>query len=609
MAPTAVGRNRAKPTLTAVPGYEVEVPNVFGVAHQMYVAGETQPRMAIFSNNIQAGPGGSAALDAVLGYSAPPSGSAAGATGSFTHRGLRFDDLNWRNVRHWGAKGDGVTDDTAAIQACLDAGTGTVYVPAGTYLTSSKLSVTSGTRLKGAGMYRTIFKGANGTTHTIIGHTGQAGWTTSTPLANAVFEDFGVDGNRVNRSGSSGHCMSFRGNNTTSCSDVHFRRLYLFESPTMGMAMQNGVRVSVTDCYVNGCDRDGISFWGQMVWHRIVNNTVKDCGDDFIALNAVKKDATETVDLFAEARDIVITDNVLGPAAGTEFGNGVSIAGARRVTVANNVVFSQYGEGILVRCWQSSEASKNAAADVAIVGNVVLNTGQPTYHPHPANGQGIAVGIGNVHEFNGVSGGGATGSASRVLIDSNIVVGSRGHGIWIDASSGAGVVDQVSITNNIVRGGSGQDADSSGIVVGGSGALNPRSGHYSAADVGVADVSIVGNKVSYSPFYGIYMNGANIARASILNNDVFQNGQQTPAPGIALIALTDYRCSGNRSRNISGSGQTYGIALTGGAGTNWVNANMLNGNATAALQRNSLTGTNRIWHNEGDTVTATPPPN
>ena len=37
------------------------------------------------------------------------------------------------DVRDWGAVGDGVADDTAAIQAAIDAGPGVVYFPAGTY--------------------------------------------------------------------------------------------------------------------------------------------------------------------------------------------------------------------------------------------------------------------------------------------------------------------------------------------------------------------------------------------------------------------------------------------------------------------------------------------
>lgn len=47
------------------------------------------------------------------------------------------------NVMDYGAKGDGVTDDTAAIQAAIDAATGTVLFPPGNYSISATLKVSN----------------------------------------------------------------------------------------------------------------------------------------------------------------------------------------------------------------------------------------------------------------------------------------------------------------------------------------------------------------------------------------------------------------------------------------------------------------------------------
>lgn len=70
----------------------------------------------------------------------------------------------WRNVKHYGAVGDGVHDDTAAIQAAINDGgrvpgglgaggfTGQpalVYIPAGTYLVSGQIQFFIGTQVIG----------------------------------------------------------------------------------------------------------------------------------------------------------------------------------------------------------------------------------------------------------------------------------------------------------------------------------------------------------------------------------------------------------------------------------------------------------------------------
>ena len=79
------------------------------------------------------------------------------ATGSTTARSLadRFADVV--NVLDYGAKGDGTTNDTSAIQAALNSGGKMVYVPAGTYKLDSNLSVPQGVSIKGDGQGSTIF--------------------------------------------------------------------------------------------------------------------------------------------------------------------------------------------------------------------------------------------------------------------------------------------------------------------------------------------------------------------------------------------------------------------------------------------------------------------
>lgn len=84
------------------------------------------------------------------------------------------------NTKDFGAVGDGVTDDTAAIQATIDAaaaaGGGEVVLAAGTYIVSGGeepsdgcLMLKSNVTLSGAGMGETVIKLADGSDTKVTG--------------------------------------------------------------------------------------------------------------------------------------------------------------------------------------------------------------------------------------------------------------------------------------------------------------------------------------------------------------------------------------------------------------------------------------------------------
>lgn len=82
------------------------------------------------------------------------------AVGAFAEHGSEV------NVRDFGAKGDGVTDDTAAFQAALDSLAdrgGTVVVPAGTYMIKSHIRVPNNVTLEGVWKIPTAFQHMRGT--------------------------------------------------------------------------------------------------------------------------------------------------------------------------------------------------------------------------------------------------------------------------------------------------------------------------------------------------------------------------------------------------------------------------------------------------------------
>jgi len=72
---------------------------------------------------------------------------------AFKSQGFAADAVNWVNAKNYGAKADGKTDDTKAIQKALDAAAGKggiCYLPAGMYRLNGSLTVPGGVTLKGS---------------------------------------------------------------------------------------------------------------------------------------------------------------------------------------------------------------------------------------------------------------------------------------------------------------------------------------------------------------------------------------------------------------------------------------------------------------------------
>jgi parallel beta-helix repeat protein len=121
-----------------------------------------------------------------------------------------------------GASGDGVTDDTAAIQSAL-AGGGRVYLPSGTYIVTGLTIATASTTLVGPGTLK--LKAA--TTGRII----------SVTAANVTIDGITLDGNRAAQSGTS--YTSFNLIEADSTSFLTVRRCTLQNGYGNGIALVN----------------------------------------------------------------------------------------------------------------------------------------------------------------------------------------------------------------------------------------------------------------------------------------------------------------------------------------------------------------------------------
>jgi hypothetical protein len=170
----------------------------------------------------------------------------AGATAALESRSAA-------NVRRFGAKGDGVTDDTAAIQAAIDSGAPEVFAPPGTYV-HTRIELGEGQTLRGAGMYgATRFKLGDGAAD-YVARVGLRGLTAKSGIAQCAFRDFEYDGNAANNRG--------WGSGSARWAPGEYDRIYtqgLYFGPLHGRVAPR--RVSLSNLYVHDTVRSNV-VWG-----------------------------------------------------------------------------------------------------------------------------------------------------------------------------------------------------------------------------------------------------------------------------------------------------------------------------------------------------------
>lgn len=215
------------------------------------------------------------------------------------------------NVVGYGAVGDGVTDDTAAVQSAIDAaeaaGGGTVYFPIGTYLITATLTIqTSKVRLVGDGPLNSIIKTAGDITLLSFG-TGTTTWI----YANGVENLNIVTSNASRTTNSKGilidYCRNFYlrdviiqsvyyGVYIKGASDeLHFLSVTVKDAaaiyPTYGIYLDGTTDDVVADflffhnCVLHGCTTAGFRAEGREFGDLILSNCSFVGGDYGVLLN------------------------------------------------------------------------------------------------------------------------------------------------------------------------------------------------------------------------------------------------------------------------------------------------------------------------------------
>lgn len=309
------------------------------------------------------------------------------------------------DVKAFGAVGDGVADDTAAIQATIDfvaaLGGGGVLFKAGTYLTS-KIILTNNLTLFSVGA---VLKLKNASDSALI----------EIPIGsfNVVLDHIEIDGNSVNNIGTPATVglISILSTDVAPTKDVWIEKCLIKDAHQNGIFLNDGCeRIHILNCLIDGADQ------GSCIFMSPSTGTVKQ-------LSIVGNTCLDSLEPQIHAQG-----NHLGVVIANNYCDGTSSS----ATSPNIRVIDQGNECVLID------------------GNELLNSNQ---HGVSAGGLGVTVSNNIIREFNDtgivLSNGDGSSLEIGVVIGNNIFGGaSAKNGIVASDAPGA------SITGNTCEQGS-----------------------------------------------------------------------------------------------------------------------------------------------------------
>jgi hypothetical protein len=272
---------------------------------------------------------------------------------------------NFLNLKSFGAKGDGVTDDLAAINRALSAArtqNKKLYVPAGTYLHSAPFSIESqevfgvgdrSTFLAGDALNSVIYLRGTNPVLRSVSHVIQSGslprQSTGQQASVAAWE-----------------CDGFLIDNVTIIGGTSIGIL------SYGSKGTSSAPARITNCRVSDTLADTIHLTYGSEWIVVENCICRNGGDDGIAVVSYIRD--EHI-----SNNIVIRNNDVGY---NTWGRGIAVVGATDVLIENNTVARTDSAGILVyseESWQTKGVQR-----VVVRNNRLTEVGYHIEKQHPA---------------------------------------------------------------------------------------------------------------------------------------------------------------------------------------------------------------------------------
>ncbi|MHB1000473.1 MAG: right-handed parallel beta-helix repeat-containing protein [Armatimonadota bacterium] len=277
------------------------------------------------------------------------------------------------DVKAFGAKGDGIQDDTAYIQDAIDYAAGeVVFLPAGIYKCTAPITVAeSGARLLGAGRWDTVIKNENTTGGHII--------VIATGIRGCIIESLRIQGH------------SGGGDGIHISADIgHIQISDVFISPVGGNGIDategGGVDIYIENTEVNTCYAYGFKLASATAVPintvHLVNCYANTCDDDgFYLINIAsgKLVACSADNCYLYGYRVASHIFFDSCTAEANVGPGIGIVGSGTMTCINctvtlcSVAFAVYGNGnVEIRGCATTSCTTSVQWNNAVTGNTNL---------------------------------------------------------------------------------------------------------------------------------------------------------------------------------------------------------------------------------------------
>lgn len=461
-----------------------------------------------------------------------------------------FSYLTGRTVSaqwsQFGAKGDGVADDTAAIQAAHDylfaLGGGRVYLPTGTYLVSSTIHFRANVSFVGDGRGATIVRLKNGST--IASSHGVFEPLSTGPLPavgywskNNAFANFSIDGNKANTAGVF-ECLALY-----SLKDCLVYGMECYGALECGIAA--GVSnagtdqhqlISIVSCICHDNSADGFQIAGANVSNCLAYSNGQ-IGFDSVGALGVGTSASRMHSVFTNCR----SENNTGSGFGATFQTG------DHVRTTFDACVSQYNAGygfsvsMLYTTIADCTAAFNTLSGIGIGNNYVTITGGVSKNSQ--TGSGIELITNSAHDI----------LITGVKCVDDQTIKTQAFGVKFDSLSGteaAIVIQDCELQGNATGPVSGATAIAGGVRIVNNDGFNP-TGPFTGSGVTFANPAVPASTVTLTNTFGypcmVVISGGTVTQIKV-------NGTAT-----GLTAGV----------NIVGVGQTISTTNTGAPTWQW----------------------------------------